>query len=472
MAASSDGDGPPAAKRPRVHLPRGAAQQMSFVRQQARAEIPDRSQLADFLIQQWCWGDISTPMLQKIAMFAVADGAKHPDLEVMAKLGTEGRHPNNMYKQLVTKLMPSAISSALTTIKIWNKRVGKTPIQVDQPILLPHTLFSTLYHQHRDVFVKQMMGGDTNEVGKFWAAMQGNPYYEQHLVKHRRGHKGHCIPIALHGDGVSTSGCGKWAKGVDAYSWGSLLSKSSNVITSMFLIFVIFTKFMLNHTDMDGFKAFERKLAWSLYWLFLGKWPKRDEFNREYVAGSKEYKLAHETGGWLAGGYFGVLWVLRGDLDHMSKAWGLVSTSRTTAPCSCCRADDQDDGRPWTDARLDRAAWVGTIWDNASWSAAHPDRSHIFKVLPGLGIMSFIPDVMHCLHLGCYQRIFGSTIKLLTHYILPGSAESNCDLVWQEIKQFYKDPLPRMYQTDFIAIKFCRQIDFMSCQCLLETNRL
>ena len=381
-------------------------------------------------------------MVQNIAWAAVQDGATHPDLTTLAHLGTSGRHPNNMYKELTNKLMPSPVTCATSTITIWCKRLGKTPISVEQVILLPHNLFSCLYHCHRDVFNKQILGGGDHEVQRFWQAAEGNPYYDQHPVSARGNHRSRCVPLFLHGDGVSTSGCGRaWAKGVDAFSWGSMLAQTSNVITSMFLIFMLFGKLMVETGNMNTFKAFERKLAHSFYWLFLGKHPKRDEHDREYPRHSAEYKKATENNGWLADGYFAVLWKIRGDLEHMSSRWRFVSTSCTTAPCSCCRADDQDGGRPWTDGRLDLAKWIETIWDNASWAAAHPDRSHIFKVLPGLGIMSWMPDMMHCLHLGCYQYAFASLLKLLTHYTLPGSHDDNCEMVWREVKQYYKDIL-------------------------------
>ena len=49
--------------------------------------------------------------------------------------------PNNMYKELTNKLMPSPVTGATSSITIWCKRLGKAPISVEQIILLPHRLF-------------------------------------------------------------------------------------------------------------------------------------------------------------------------------------------------------------------------------------------------------------------------------------------------------------------------------------------
>ena len=359
---------------------------------------------------------MSTPVIQAIAACAVRDGATHPDIVTISKLGTDGKYANNMYAELCRKLVPTPVTTALDTINVWVKKSGKPPVKVAHHILLPHKLFACLYHNHRDVFVRSVLGGSPEEPKKFWQSQQANPSYKDHPVAKRGTHMTHAIPLALHGDGVSTSGCGKtWAKSCDAYSWRSVLAKGANLVTSNFLIYIIFGKLLIKSGNMDAFEKFQRKLTWSFYWLFLGRWPSRDENGNEYTEGSAEWKQAHNDVH-LADGYFGVLWFLLGDLEHMHKAWKLAPPRSTTRSCSCCRANASDDDKPWTDGRLAVASWVPTIWKNTPWAAAFPDRAYIFKHLPGFGIEQYCPDMMHILHLGCYQYIFGSVIKVLTHH--------------------------------------------------------
>ena len=188
---------------------------------------------------------------------------------------------------------------------------------------------------------------------------------------------------------------------------------------------------------MSAFKAFERKLTWSVDWLFWGREPTRGEHERPYKKGTSEYDRAHKNK-FLADGYFGVLWCLSGDLDHMSSRWGLNSAGSPT-PCSCCAANSDDHDKPWTDGRLATAAWVRSIWTNATWAAAFPNRSYIFRTLPGFGVEQYIPDLMHTLHLGAYHYMFASVMALLTHHHLAGSVEANLQQVWGAIKEAYQD---------------------------------
>ena len=129
------------------------------------------------------------------------------------------------------------------------------------------------------------------------------------------------------------------------------------------------------------------------------------------------------------------------NLEHMAQAFGLPY-STSAQPCACCKANSSD--IPWTDGRLGEAAWVATIWNNTDWSAAHPNAHPILK-LPGLGIQSFLPDLMHTLYLGAYQYVFGSVLKLLTHHILGDTPEANLATVWEDIVAYYKVPIKMLY---------------------------
>jgi hypothetical protein len=385
---------------------------------------------------------MSTATVQQIAAAAAADGCDHADVVFLSTLGSSDKYPKNMHKELNNKFRPSPLRESIDEICVWQKKSSKPPIHVHQKIMLPHRVFAALHKHYYNVFKLNIMGGNADEPGRFWEAMQGNPVYHNHPVSKRGTHKTHAIPFALHGDAVATSGCGKsWAKSCEAYSWRSLLSMQANAITSNYLIWRLLGKLLLKGGNLHAFNVFERKLTWSLYWLFLGRWLTRDEFGVEYAKDSTEGKLAHEEK-WLAGGYFGVLWLLQGDLEHMAKAWGFAnsgSIGHDRNPCACCLANGNDEDKPWTDGRLDVAAWTRIVFTNATWAAAFPNRSYIFRNLPGLGIEQCVPDVMHVLHLGCYQYVFGSCLALLTHHHMPAAPEQNLEVIWGRIKQYYKE---------------------------------
>ena len=58
--------------------------------------------------------------------------------------------------------------------------------------------------------------------------------------------------------------------------------------------------------------------------------------------------------------------------------------------------------------------------------------------VPGLGIVNWVPDVMHCKHIGSDQNLYGSTLYVLTYYIMHDSPEDNMEYLWELIGDYYK----------------------------------
>lgn len=136
----------------------------------------------------------------------------------------------------------------------------------------------------------------------------------------------------------------------------------------------------------------------------------------------------------LAGGFYGLLWLVKGDLEYLYKAWGLMFQGAADR-CNCCKANTSD--TPWTDHRPD-AIWKTTTWTKALWEAAFPDRNVLFKMVPGLSILNYVPDVMHCLHLGVHQYFLGSVLFFLIHFVMPDTVDANMGKIWEVILQTYK----------------------------------
>ena len=228
-------------KRALAVEPRGGQRQKArwAAEEAAPAAALAKSKLATYLIDRWAWGELSTPVVQQIAAAAAADGASHPDVIFLASLGSSGRYPRNCYRELTHKLVPTPLVDSIDVFNVWQKRSGKPPILASQEIMLPHRVFSCLYHNHHDVFKDNIWGGSLDEPSRFWKAVENTDTYKNHPVSRRESHRQKAIPIGLHGDAVTTSGVGKsWAKGCDAYSWRSILARTSQAITSNFLIWL------------------------------------------------------------------------------------------------------------------------------------------------------------------------------------------------------------------------------------------
>jgi hypothetical protein len=192
----------------------------------------------------------------------------------------------------------------------------------------------------------------------------------------------------------------------------------------------LYSTSMVGHTQKTLFKI----LAWSLYWLWRGVWP---EFDYRGVASTHPKAGQH-----LAGGYWAVLWTVKGDLDYFCKTLNMPwYTSRT--PCALCPCNSSD--IPWTDFSS-AAAWRARVWDNVTWAAQFPNRHVLFQsvlgatVLPdfGCGIQALAPDIMHIKHMGTDAWTYGSVLFLLVYIIMPGTAETNLSEVWDMMLAFYK----------------------------------
>ena len=171
-------------------MPRGGhKQKLAWAKEQERHQEP-KSSSANFMLEKWCFGHMSTPLIQAIAACAVQDGCGHADLLVLAALGSHGKYPNNMHIELVNKLKPTALPESLSSIYVtykYNRKKSKI-VQMDQKILLPHQVCASIYEQHPDIFQDKILAG-TGGPEKFWDAMKGNGMYEAHPVPRRAGHQ-------------------------------------------------------------------------------------------------------------------------------------------------------------------------------------------------------------------------------------------------------------------------------------------
>ena len=426
-------------KRPRAPLaPQGGYKQRlrwaeAEAQGSAAASSGPSNSLATLLVHKWAWGEMSTPLVQQIAAAAVEDGAAGHDIKVLAGLGSKGRYPGNMHRELVNHMHPTFVEDAMAQTQAHYRLDHFRGITtLTHQVLLPHTLFHCLFTHHPEAFRDRILGCSEDNVGKFWDSMSLHPAYNGHPITARDNHKSKCVPLAVHGDGVAVSGCGKsWSKTIDVYSWTSMIGRGST-LQSNFLIYTIWWKLVATtNASKNVWLNFSRTLKWSLYWMFIGVWPMRDEEGNAYADGTLE---AEKAGTPLAGGYYATLWCIRGDLEHMHKVFGFPGPT-SKKPCGLCKCNDSD--VPWTDARPDHAAWRDTVWGGRAWLDANPGRADLFK-LPGVTISNFVPDLMHTAHLGTYAYFFGGVLQLLTHHTMGGPPAENIQHIWNQVKDFYQ----------------------------------
>ena len=134
---------------------------------------------------------------------------------------------------LVKHLEDSVLSDASMQLSI-PLAVGRAFAFLPQMLLLPHVLFSVMFHKYRSSFDRYIQG---SSLSTFWEDMVGNPQYEDHPVKARDTSK--AVPLSLHGDGVASIGLGKsWQKSFEAFSWSSLTGDGHCTLLMNWLIWI------------------------------------------------------------------------------------------------------------------------------------------------------------------------------------------------------------------------------------------
>ena len=77
-----------------------------------------KSYLAELLLQEVLWGFMAASVAQRLAAAAIADGSCHPDLTVIADVGSRGRYPGNAWRDLERRLLPNRLLSAFQIFRI------------------------------------------------------------------------------------------------------------------------------------------------------------------------------------------------------------------------------------------------------------------------------------------------------------------------------------------------------------------
>ena len=387
----------------------------------------------------WRWGHISLPSLQQIAGAAAKDIAavrSTPllnlwDLTALAQLGGSGARPQHMHRQVLLHIGPTTLSPVITASIPLKLQGGVRDIE--QCIVLPHVLFAQIYHEYPAVWKKRILPS-TEALQEFWDDMQTHPMMPGHPIRQREHFERLCVPFTLHGDGCPMTGAGKsWCKMMDIFSWTSWFARGSTT-DNMFYIWSCFLPLMAKGEAItaDTYKTFFKILAWSFLWLWKGLWPTHDWNGRAYKRGTREWKLAHEVRH-LAGGFFGLLFGILGDLDFLAKGIGLEFHGATaTHPCVWCPATLEH--LNWRDFRP-QATWKQHCYTKRSWSRTHDE--HPLLSLPFCCIFTILADYMHVKYLGVDQYFFGSVFCLLVWVILPGTAKQNCDKLFDRLKHFY-----------------------------------
>ena len=401
--------------------------------------VGQRSALADTLRDLVHWNWMPAAQATRLARAAVADGQRHQDIIKLAAAAGHKMNQSGAWEGIKKIQGQPPLLSALGVARLPLKSKHTGIVHDNISILYPHRLFATLYKDHNKHFVQSMVGGEYANIGKFWAEMVDHPSYNLHPM---RTHKlnpfqSHAIPISIYGDGTPATGVGKaWAAMADGIIMSSMLSPKGVTRLKNYILNILQESLMANdesnfHTTLD---ALWKELAWSLYWLYEGLWPDRGPDNVRYTEADGIDYIRKLTP--LADGLYCVVWGTPGDLDYQCKRMLLADFNRPSRGCSLCGANNTD--AVWTECVDGSCVWQGRVHSDRQFAAQNPARHRLYRHVPGVGISHYIPDEMHVKYLGTDKSFMASTLKLLTHHVLPGTPDANLKQLWNEITAEYR----------------------------------
>lgn len=347
-------------------------------------------------------------------MDQVRAGKTLKDLDNLAKLGTDGHNPGNCYRDVMRIINRIPDLPPVTKVEMPTKR-GDSSCS----LMLPHVVFSYLYHHSRERFEMLFCPGGPRQLRQFWSQCKNTPSFKDCSLRSTLNPE-KCVPLGCHGDEVPVAGRGKtYCKFSVVFSFFSLCATMMPTRESLLLIWCS------NPAQfVDGpagtLHQFWTILSWSLQCLSTGRFPSRDWRGVRYDPQSPE---GIKAGSYLAGGWYGILLSLCGDLDYNNKFLSLPHWSSATRPCNLCFCTAAG-SHTWRDFRLN-APWRETLLTSVSWMA-DPARSRcpLFDN-PHVSGVSVQPDWMHVKFLGFMQFFLGSCLFLLCHQLMPSTPLQN-----------------------------------------------
>ena len=233
------------------------------------------SLLAEYLLDKWAWGDMSAQDVQSIARLAMDDYDAQRDtakLRALGNAGSQGKYKNKCY-QAVMKIAEDGLRlPAPFLARFPFKAPWKSVLQA---VMLPHILFSSIYHQYAATWRKSVCPS-MDVLEKFWTDMveSGNPNVQGALTR-RKNWKRRCVPLAVHGDGVPVTGVGKgWTQTVTNWSWYSLVATGVATVDALFYIYAMYDKMRVHAKDLSGTAHhFFLVLKWSFDIMWKGVFP-------------------------------------------------------------------------------------------------------------------------------------------------------------------------------------------------------
>ena len=189
-------------------------------------ELPG-SRLADWLLQEFAWGNISAIAIQKVAQLALEDarGKRLQELDSLARAGCGGKYTNNILRDIwtITKSLPKLPPACLMSLQRAPQHDALDPQLTSEQgstysLMLPHEVFAHIWQHYPNTW-SQIVCPSTVDLKKFWATAKHLPQFSSHIIHDQGGQLHQFIPIAFHGDGTPITGRGTRTPALGNFSY-------------------------------------------------------------------------------------------------------------------------------------------------------------------------------------------------------------------------------------------------------------
>ena len=366
------------------------------------------------------------------ALQARIDGAQHPELMKLARLGNHGAQPSHCSRDLVRSLSASFQQLppiSYVKVPVQGHRVQE-PLEIDLEVQFPHDVFAH-YSNHPQEF--QQIFGTDEELQAYWGEKDcQDPAFQFHPALTRQDFRSKCVPVKLHSDGVIMSKI----ESLHVVSWSSYFGQGKVLETQLLFTAIVKSACLKQPEDgLDTLKKIYRCLRWSLAACLAGLHPALDWDEEPWPQGSQRARLAN-TPLHPEGKFIGVFQLL-GDLDELCNVYGLRHFN-SREPCFWCRCTTEAH-LPWTDFSP-AAAWRQTLEEPGPAGPAMPPPSdNEIWMVPGLSIFSIGWDLLHGCDVGPCLHVLGNCLEdLMEIHTLGRNDAARVGAVWEAAQQLYR----------------------------------
>ena len=375
------------------------------------------SPLYESLRRDWARGLLSSHKVQEYALGASQHNAW--GMDELGRLGAGGKHPQNMFRELVRRFGSPPGAPYIQWVEIPTKHGKATP----HPVLFPHEFFRSYWLGVRARW-EQTISGGARACIEFWESMQHTDFLRFHpdLASDTWPTT---VPLGLHGDGAAFSK----QDNLYTFSWNSLVGTGATAQKRF--LFTVVKKSDVVPGTLD---AIFQVLSWSLNVLATGQTPSLDWRDRPMVAEQEP----------LAGGWRGVLCQVRGDWAFHKEVFNFPAWNAAERMCWMCRASSRNRRYAWNDFGPN-AGWRSTRWTHAGYMAFLAASGLAIPVLlqcvRGFRLEGVMIDVLHAVDQGVASHVIGNVLWIFAckkKIFGPGTYAECVKRLMVNLEQWYK----------------------------------